>query len=269
MKILLKDYLPLNNSSDYKIHFGRWNKFENPLDEWLVDNKNWQGWQEYRPKKNEFNRSYIFSLMQFYHESDVWLFGGIFKVLNRFDDRYEVELTPQHHDLIGRLKIKTPYRARSTRVNLERYYDDFTLNEVLKEPYSGVSFQGFHKIDLSFNELETIISKQRSDWHSALQNIKGVYLITDIHSNKRYIGSAYGEDGIWSRWTQYVHNGHAGNTALVELVKKKTFNYCKNNFRFTLLEVMPFTTMDTEIIERESFWKRILFSRGDDGYNKN
>jgi len=44
-----------------------------------------------------------------------------------------------------------------------------------------------------------------------MENIKGVYLITDSHTGRRYAGSAYADLGIWSRWCQYIESGHDGN----------------------------------------------------------
>jgi hypothetical protein len=44
----------------------------------------------------------LFSLIQFYHETDIWLFGGVFRVLRRLADRYEVELTDEGADFGGR-----------------------------------------------------------------------------------------------------------------------------------------------------------------------
>ena len=41
------------------------------------------------------------------------------------------------------------------------------------------------------------------------------------------------------------------------------------NFRMSLLEYRPMKTDDSEIIEREGFWKEVMFSRGKYGYNKN
>ena len=61
--LLLKDIWPFENVSDYKVHFGRHNKHHHPLDFWVRDRSEWQGWQQYRPKRDEFNRRYIFSLM--------------------------------------------------------------------------------------------------------------------------------------------------------------------------------------------------------------
>ncbi|WP_158810901.1 hypothetical protein [Beijerinckia sp. L45] len=65
--------------------------------------------------------------------------------------------------------------------------------------YSGRAFPGFDDIDLSFDELETLVRRSRPDWRAALQSMKGIYLITDTKTGRRYVCSAYGDQGIWSR----------------------------------------------------------------------
>jgi hypothetical protein len=100
---------------------------------WVRDREEWQGWQEYRPTRDEFNRPRIFSLIQFYHETDIWLFGGIFEVLGRHSDRYEVRLSEAGAGFIGRLKPRSPHRGRTTRANFENHYADFEVQEILRE----------------------------------------------------------------------------------------------------------------------------------------
>jgi hypothetical protein len=269
MTIFLKDIWPIDNLTDYKTHFARWNGYNQPLEVWARSEDEWKGWQEYRPSRNDFNRPYIFSLIQFYHETDIWLFGGIYKVLARHDDRYEVERTQEGQNFIGRLKIKSTYRDRTTRPKLENHYADFEVREILSEPYSGRSFPGYNQIELSFEEIETLVKRERIQWKTALENVKGVYLITDTKTGKRYVGSAYGDQGIWSRWRCYVETGHGGNVELRNLVKDPNLEYCRSNFRFALLEDCPFRMPDEAIIQRESFWKNILLTRGEQGLNKN
>ncbi len=104
------------------IFFARWNAYDEPLNVWVRDPLEWQGWQKYYPGRNDFNRTFIFSLMKFYHEEDTWLFGGVFRVKDLHEDQncyndhyYEVELTPTLEAFIGRLKLHSPYRERTTR----------------------------------------------------------------------------------------------------------------------------------------------------------
>jgi len=273
--ILLRDIWPIGNLTDYKIHFGRWNKREQPLDVWLKGHCHWKGWQQYYPGRNDFNRQFIFSLMDFYHEEDSWLFGGVFEVTARhLGEGYEVAPTDIGASFIGRLKLYCPYRGRTTRVKLENHFDTFRVSEILREPYTGRQFPGYEGIHLSFGELESMVRNERADWKAALSSVKGVYLVTDRNTRKRYVGSAYaekGEGGIWSRWHQYVDYCHGNNKGLKELLhgKEDSRAYCSKNFWFSLLEHRPMHTPDSEIVARESFWKAILMSRGEDGLNWN
>jgi hypothetical protein len=261
MAIMLKDVLPIKELRDYKVHFARWNKRNQPLDVFTKDRIEWQGWQEYRPARDDFNRPLIFSLASFYHEPETWLFGGIFRVVARHKDRYQVDLTDIGEEFIGRLKLRSPYNSRATRVKMEEQYPAFEVSELLFEPYAGRQFPGYEDIDISFEEIEALVRNNRPDWKAALQSIKGVYLITDTRTNKRYVGSACGEGGIWSRWSSYAESGHGGNVELRSLLKKSSLSYCRSHFRFALLEHRPVRSPNETIIAREGFWKRLLLSR--------
>lgn len=269
MQISLFDIWKIENPAEFKVHFARWNQYNQPLEVFVRDKSEWQQWQEYRPGRNDFNRRYIFTLIQFYHEADTWLFGGIYEVLERLDDQYVVALTDIGAGFIGRLKLQSDYRSRTTRVDFENHYNGLIVREILREPYSGRKFPGYEDIDLSFEELDTLVRNDRPDWKAALENAKGIYLISDVSTGKRYVGSAYGDTGIWSRWCGYMASGHGGNVELRALVTEPTLAYCRQNFRFALLEHRPNRTPDEIILARESFWKRILFTRGEQGLNRN
>ena len=105
--------------------------------------------------------------MDFYHERDVWLFGGVFRVLSRHQDRYDVELTELCRPFIGRLKLRSSYRSRATRVNFENHYDSphtLRVSEILREPISGRTFPGYEDVAISFGELEVVVRNDRPDW---------------------------------------------------------------------------------------------------------
>lgn len=277
MAIALADIWKIEQPKEYKVHFARWNGKNEPLEVFVRDRREWQRWQEYRPSKDDFNRTYIFSLAKFYHETDIWIFGGLFRVVARTEKRYEVSLLDVGKGFIGRLKLYSPHRGRTTRAKLEKHYDSFVVSEILSEPYSGRQFTGYENIDLSFGELETLIKNDRLDWKAALENAKGIYLISDTSTGKRYVGAASGAQGIWSRWRHYVKSGHGGNVELRslltgnELSKSKDSNlaYYRSNFRFTLLEHRSNLVPDEVIRERETFWKKVLLTRGPDGLNRN
>lgn len=70
-------------------------------------------------------------------------------------------------------------------------------------------FTDYSDFILDFDELKEIINNQYSDWKRMLSVTKGIYLISDTETGKLYVGSAYGEEGIWGRWSNYVAtNGH-------------------------------------------------------------
>ncbi len=95
------------------------NELEFRIQDQRKDRRDWKRWQEYRPQRNDFNRPLIFSLARFYHEPDMWLFGGIFKVTARRKDGYKVELTEAGSGFIGRPKLRSPYSSRLVRVKME------------------------------------------------------------------------------------------------------------------------------------------------------
>jgi len=260
--ILLEDiWTPAFDLEDYKVHFARWDSSHQPLDVWLRSHQEWMGWQEYRPYKNDFNRPRILSFMSFYHEPDTWLFGGVFDVRERLADRYVVALTRELAPFIGRLKITSSYRERQTRPKLENVLGLLEVKEVLAEPYTGRHFPGFEDINLSFEELEALMRRGRTDWQAPLSSVKGIYLITDTATHFRYIGAAYSEGGVWGRWRAYVETGHGHNVQLQALVTAHGMDYCRRHFRFSLLEHRPASVGADIILGRETHWKEILFTR--------
>ena len=273
MKINISEIIPIDNGFDYKIHLACWNQEENPLDVFVKSWSEWESWNRWRSWRDDFNRKYIFSLIDFYHENDIWLFGGIFEVLKRdrenYSHSYEVKLVKSSENYIGRLKVllKRPARARS--VKLENYYNTIIVAELLNEKYAGEEFCGYENINHDFQILESIFKAQKPDWKAALINIKGVYLISDKSNGKRYVGSAYGDSGIWSRWKCYLGTGHGWSDALTQLIKREGVEYARKNFKFVLLEYRSMKVDDKVIIERENYWKEVLQTRGIYGYNNN
>lgn len=51
--------------------------------------------------------------------------------------------------------------------------------------------------------------------------MKEVYVIHDQRTGEPYVGSAYGDTGIWARLSEYVRTMHGGNLALRELVDRE------------------------------------------------
>lgn len=273
MELTLPQIYPIENPKNYKLHLACWNGFDHPLDVFVRDRADWDGWNQWRGTRDDFSRDLIFSAIEFYPEKDRWIFGGVYRVLSRKavnnSHSYRIKLLDESRPFIGRLKLTLKRPGRAKAVNLENHYDKLIVSEVLPVPYSGEVFPGYDRIDLGFPMLEQIIRRQRSDWRAALENAKGVYLITDTRNGKRYVGSAYGSAGIWSRWECYMGTGHGYSDELTRLISKQGLGYAQRYFRFALLDYFPTKADDNSVIQKESYWKEVLHTRGKRGYNKN
>ena len=276
-KISAKDILKIDDLTKYKLHLACRNEDGvSPLDEYVTDKNNWIGWNEWRRNRNDWTREYIFSLIEFYPKASSWLFGGVFKIVERYNDYaktetgYKVQEVEEFKKFEGRLIISCyrPPGYRGRAFYLEEWFNEFEISEILPKIYDGEFFPGYQNINHDFSTLEVIFQNDKVDWKTALMNVKGVYLIIDKSNGKKYIGSAYGESGIWSRWSCYIGTGHGWNDQLTTLIDEKGLPYSRTNFKFTLLEVMLMNTADHYVLERESFWKNVLLSR-DFGYNSN
>lgn len=269
--IALRDIIPISQPENFKLHLAcRNEEWINPLDVYVANPSDWHGWNAWRGSKNDWTRDFVFSLMEFYHRPDCWLFGGIFKVVERHHNHYKLDEIEEYSKFVGRV-VCSFHRYQGMRgraFRLENYIDSFELAEVLPRKYEGESFPGFENICHDFPLLESIFKSERTDWRAALSSVKGVYLIADRKTGRQYIGSAYGGMGMWARWSCYIGSGHGWNDELTRLIKMEGFAYARENFRFSILEVMTFSTPDEAVITRESFWKETHLTRLH-GYNKN
>ena len=273
--IAITEIIKIDNPEEFKFHAARSNNLDQPLDVYVRDKKVWAGWNTWGSKRNDFSRKYIFSLTDFYHETDMWLFGGVYEVTKRYFDakykdnyRYEINELKEYSNYVGRLKVKLEKPSRGRAFYLERYLNQMMVSEILKEPYSGEKFPGYENINHDFSELVQIFANDNLGWKAALENVKGVYVIMDKSNGKKYVGSAYGDSGIWSRWSCYMQTGHGGNDELVKLIEEKGFDYAKENFSMSLLEYRPMKVDDQTIIDRETYWKKVFLSNKF-GYNLN
>lgn len=207
---------------------------------------------------------------------DKWLFLGAYENcgVNTFDDghqTYNLKLLDRFSHFIERLivsykKIQGPKQAKISIENIETV----EVVSILEKKYVQVNkpFDGYDKISLSFQDLKAIISSNVDNWRILLENINCVYAITDKLTGKVYIGSTYGYNGVWQRWSTYVNtNGHGGDVVLKALIEQN-HDYA-NNFVFTIIE--SFFNRDGNalyILEREKYWKQVFATRTF-GNNKN
>lgn len=280
--ITLCELLQIDKESyvEYKVHFATGsNDKKKPYKAFLIDG--FKEWQEEQTGKN-FGREYIVSLI--YYDKDIWMFGGIYKVLSALPMptqrkngwkgwKYQTQLTDKGAEYIGRafFGFKKEFRASYPTLELDPKNGapiaEMSLSHILDKRVALTDFLGFDQVNIDYKTLKYIVSDNIQSWKSALSNIKGVYLIVDTLTGKQYVGSAYGDECIWQRWSIYAKDGHGGNVELRELLKLNGEEY-KYNFKYSILEVCNMNLGNEYIIARETHWKEVLLTRRF-GLNKN
>ena len=197
---------------------------------------------------------------------DRWLLvyvGRVTKNLHRLNAvGYEYEALTQYDNLLGRLVVRFHNNSQNLVRRAQSLFDSMVVETILPDVYDGNQFPGYDNVNISWKRLSTVINSD--SWKTALQYQKGVYLMTDRKKGKMYVGSAYGSDMLLSRWQAYIKTGHGGNKRL----KRLKFDYIKNNFWFSILEIHKGSVDDHVILDRENYWKEVLRTR-EFGYNAN
>lgn len=250
-----------------KMHFAKGVRNNEPMDAFF--NGTFKQWQEDQSGKN-FEKPYIISWISYRkHE---WMFAGLWRSISSQEGTrggfiYNTELLTEAAEFIGRLIIHYNKPFRHSYPHALTSLDGISIKEILRESYTMTPFPGYEQVNIDFAQLQSIILQQEPSWMSALSNVKGIYLITDMTNGKLYVGSAYGENAFWNRWNEYSQNGHGGNIILRKLINEFGKEYA-DNFRFSILETRSMNAEDDAIIMREQYWKQVLASR-EHGYNAN
>lgn len=229
-----------------------------------------KAWQEEQTQRN-FSRPYVLGLIQLEDKSS-WLFAGLYRVLDVEQGasaawKYTTELAPGQDELIGRVVVRYAKSFRNSYPVYETCGESLEVVELKKERASISSFPGYKNVLLKKQELDVVVSQTLESWRAALSSVSGVYVIVDRSSGKQYVGSAYGEGGIWSRWCEYSSSGHGGNKELKSLLTQQPAGY-SSQFQFSILEVCDLSFSKDQVIARESHWKNALCSR-EHGLNGN
>ena len=170
--------------------------------------------------------------------------------------RYELKLSDILGDLSERLIVEWGGATVSWVQKKDKEVVEIKGKNTIKD------FESFDGLEIYFYELQKIINHpdENITWVKSLSSVNGVYLIQDITTGKLYVGSAYGEQGIYGRWSSYAKNGHGGNQELQGLNP--------DNFKFSILEIVPSTSTADYVIECENKWKNKLGTR-EFGLNRN
>jgi hypothetical protein len=273
---LIKIKYPDIKEEDCKIHIAVANTSdtsdninEDPVDLYLSGD--FEKWQSGQSKEN-FKRKYIISLAKLPGENR-WLFvGGFISKSCEYNEEekrytYDTEEINGLDDLTGKLIVSFKRPSRQSYLDAEKWSGGMKALELMPKKMTVRKFAGYNKVIISKKELELIIDQSIESWKGALSNVSGIYLITDTKTGKLYVGSATGEGGIWSRWSDYSKNGHGGNDKLIKILKDEGAEY-SDNFQYSVLEIADTHSSKDDVSKREIYWKNVLCSR-DFGYNAN
>lgn len=129
-------------------------------------------------------------------------------------------------------------------------------------------FPGFESLILTFDELNEVFLEDEiyEDWRTAMSSVNAVYLIVDCKTGKQYVGSTYGNDGLWGRWKCYVDTHHGNNVQMKDLICDYPQRY--HSFQFSILQILPKNISPDEAVKVEALYKKKLLSTTF-GMNKN
>ena len=274
-KIMLNDLLRFDTAEvpNVRVKFNIYNGYDDPLDLYKTNpdevNVTWFLWHDDRRYFNVGQTAICLLKLR----GDQWLLTTIKKITRLLDVTdgvgYDADEVKEYEQYFGRLVVEYHNPCRTMGRKYENVMDELEVVQILNEQYTGNEFPGYENVRLSYPLLKNIVDRQLPGWVDALRNQKAVYLITDTKTGKMYVGSATSQTGmLLQRWSSYIADGHGGNKALKELVKKQGFDYVKENFQYSILENYNARMDDEYILRRESWWKETLRTR-EFGYNKN
>jgi hypothetical protein len=176
---------------------------------------------------------------------------------------YNLQRDARFDDLRDRLIVDWGKGAINWQQWLKRGVDKEVL-EVLSPGRRLPPFVDYLKFSLPFCRLEELFSNEEAhrDWKNPLSAVAGVYLILAETSGDMYVGSACGARGIWDRWRKYAIGsdaGHGGNERLRELMARDSSYPAR--FRFSVLQILPISTSEKEVVQWEQLYKEKLGSK--------
>ncbi len=249
------------------------------LKTFLENSDHFEAYQSYqRPRK--YGDAHAIAVFAPYYKTTA-LFLGLWDVLGCTEN---AKFTNEHLLELKRFSLPESWYFDHVKYDLKRniFLDDLSQRLVIQWGAATVSwvqtkdkevvelkgknsigdFQSYGQVRLAYQDLKKMVQYPDTNltWIKALSSVNGIYLIQETLSGKFYVGSAYGEQGIYSRWSTYAQNGHGGNLELQFLDPSK--------FVFSILEIVPATMTADGVINYENRWKEKLGTR-QFGLNKN
>ena len=291
-KLYLKDVLKIspeivpNSKIVLNMTLGRGEK--TCIDAWLesdIDNRNveFSFWSNYGKQKNFREGNIVFGFARLNGFTNRYLLITVSKITYVPDNAHcSYEPLSEYEGYLGRVIIEVEKGNAYARYvfNLSRFMDNCEVIQILQAEYGTTPFPGYDNASFDFSTLKRNIDYD--EWKYPLASVNGIYLIFDKSNGKKYIGSAYGAQGIYGRWKNYLENGfddgeeesgiYYPNKQLKRIVNnpEQGMRYIQKNFVYTIIEVLPFNTDKDSVIHREQYWKRVMHTINSPfGYNSN
>jgi hypothetical protein len=154
--------------------------------------------------------------------------------------------TSFHPEWKGKLVVKWPGLERSWWRRAQNKNNDLTVHCIHENSLFDSYEPKWLDIDFTWEQLKILPIRMKT----RLSEWRGIYYIFDVKKRLGYVGSAYGEENLHGRWQNYAANGHGGNKLLRDCSPE--------NFRFTILQLLPPDMEKEQVTQIESNWKKRL-----------
>lgn len=218
-----------------------------------------------------------------------WLFVGAYLILDPSSKNHtnlfgvsfnyaDAERLIEFDKYVDRILVEWTNKPQQFFYVSKEIIDIIEVSEICSKPYfeQDSEFPGYENLSKSYEELK--FHWNNKSWRNQLSSVYGVYVITDVKEGKLYVGSAYGVDGVYGRWTIYLKDGYDKdeledskypNIKFRNLVNDKGIGYIQKHFQYTLLEIFSKTELGKkQALDREKYWKTAFKSK-EHGYNSN
>lgn len=149
-------------------------------------------------------------------------------------------------EIINECKSTSRFARTSKFEGLELPEVDTSQEDIMGQTYSWRDIISIWEDDSEDNNLKRKLSQN------------GIYLQRSKDGKSRYVGSAYGSDGIIGRWMKHLNsNGDAQHLNLFVL---------ENGYNEIVFSVIEFYNGE-DIIQKERMWKQILGTVNYGSYN--
>ncbi len=247
------EHSPYNLWCDDKAAFDLYQSIQNPSNRKKLDSNYWASFVATPQGDTMFVGLYT-SRYDGLNKTDIPLPTVIGMVAPRgSSDCYTLSLDPLLSEFSGRLFIEWGQGFRSW---IQRAQNQNKKVIELRREFKEPDFPGFMNFIKPLSEIKNV----PRGWIQVLSSSKGVYLLTCPRTKEQYVGSAYGEQGFWHRWMEYVANNHGGNVGL----KSRD----PSDYKVSILEVAGSAATMADILKMEALWKLKLQSQ-EMGLNRN